>query len=249
MAAGSKHTCALTNAGAIKCWGLNDKGQLGDGTTSDSDAPVDVSGLGAAASTIATGEKHTCAVLTTGAVKCWGQNGDRQLGDGTNNDSSTPVGVSGLTSGFGLVAAGQSHSCAVTLSGDVRCWGRNDKGQLGNGSTTDSGTPVSVTGLSGVRAIAAGEKHNCVTLAAGSVKCWGHNNKGQLGNGTTSDSSVPVPVTGVSSGGVGVAAGTEHSCTVLNTGKALCWGENSRGQLGDGTTSDSSVPVVVIGIP
>ena len=249
LTAGQKHTCAVTIAGAVKCWGLNDKGQLGDGTATDRSLPVSVTGLPGAAGAIAAGERHTCAVTTGGAVLCWGYNSDGQLGDGSQTDRTGPVAVSGLGVGFGDVAGGQSHSCAIAISGAVRCWGRNDKGQLGDGTQTDRLTPVPVGGLTDVRAISAGQKHTCVATLGGKAACWGQNADGQLGDGSKTDRLTPVAVSGLTAGVVDIATGTSHSCAMTLSGSGWCWGKNGQGRLGDGTTTDSIVPVLVLGIP
>ena len=194
VSAGYAHTCAVTTAGGVKCWGLNIWGQLGDGTNTSRTTPVDVSGLTSGVASIAAGSYHTCAVTTAGGgVKCWGYNSHGQLGDGTITYRTTPVDVSGLTSGVASIAAGSDHTCAVTAAGGgVKCWGYNSHGQLGDGTITSRTTPVDVSGLtSGVASIAAGSYHTCAVTTAGGMKCWGWNGYGQLGDGTTTDLWTP----------------------------------------------------------
>jgi alpha-tubulin suppressor-like RCC1 family protein len=244
IATGSLQTCALTRAGGVKCWGSNSYGQLGNGTKTDSPTPVDVSGLGGGVIAIATGLDHTCAVTVSGGVKCWGWNEYGQLGNGTKTDSPTPVDVSGLSSGVSAIAAGFEHTCILTSAGAVKCWGGNQVGQLGNGTKTDSPTPVDVSGLSsGASAIATGGFHTCILTSAGAVKCWGGNHLGQLGNGTNTDSPTPIDVNGLSSGVSAIATGERHTCILTSDGGAKCWGRNFNGQLGDGTTTDHWTPV------
>ena len=242
VAAGTGHSCALTSAGAVKCWGDNGVGQLGDGTTADSDIPVQVSGLSSGVVAITAGDAHTCALTSAGAVKCWGDNAVGQLGDGTTADSDIPVLVSGLSSGIAAMASGGSHSCAITDAGAVKCWGAKWDGSLGEG-TIGSSVPIGVSGLaSGVTAITAGHGHACALTSGGVVKCWGANQYGQLGDGTTNPSEVPVEVSGSPSGVTAVTAGAWHTCAITSAGAGECWGYNGNGGLGDGSISLDAAP-------
>jgi alpha-tubulin suppressor-like RCC1 family protein len=205
-----------------------------------------VAGLGSGITAISAGYKHTCALTSLGWVKCWGYNSDGQLGNGTTTQSSMPVNVTGLSGVVTATSAGGFHTCALTQAGAVQCWGFNGFGQLGNGTTTSSSTPVNVSGLSsGVSAIRAGANHTCALTLAGAVKCWGDNSFGQLGNGTTNPASTPVDVAGLSSGISAISAGGSHTCALLPGGRLECWGSNSFGQLGDGTTTNRKSPVDV----
>jgi alpha-tubulin suppressor-like RCC1 family protein len=246
VAVGWEHICALTTAGGVQCLGSNFAGQLGDGSTTDSSVLVPVSGLSSGIAAIAANEDTTCALTPAGGVQCWGDNAGGQLGDGSTTDSSVPIAVSGLAGDTAAIAVGGSHVCVLSTGGAVSCWGSNDHGQLGDGSTTDSLVPVAVSGLSsGIAAIAAGFEHTCAVSTAGSLQCWGSNIDGALGDGSTIDSHVPVNVAGLSSGVAQVVAGGGHTCALTTTGGVQCWGDGSSGQLGDGATEGSAVPVAV----
>lgn len=248
VAAGGFRTCALTASGGVKCWGENRWGQLGDGTTSTRSTPVQVSGLVNGVSAVSAGEAHTCALTTTGKVKCCGSYGVGMVGE-TAFSSLTPVDVSGLDSGVIALAAGGTHTCALTTGGGVKCWGTNNNGQLGDGTTDSSITPVAVSGLaSGVVALAAGTSHTCALTAGGGVKCWGANDEGKLGDGTSTDHSAPVDVSGLTHDVAALAAGAGHTCAQMRNGGARCWGGNWAGQLGNGTTTNPWQPVNVKGL-
>ncbi|MCK5688830.1 RCC1 repeat-containing protein, partial [Myxococcota bacterium] len=197
IVAGYHHNCALLNSGAVKCWGDNYSGQLGDGGTNPLEStPVDVSGL-ANVIAITAGGSHSCALLDTGAVKCWGSDYYGQLGDsGYNTDSTTPVDVVGLSGTVTAITAGFVHTCALLDTGAMKCWGGNDYGQLGNGEVLlEEISPGNVAGIaSGVTAIAAGEHHSCALFNTGAMKCWGNDNYGQLGDNPCRDYSCDVPV-------------------------------------------------------
>jgi alpha-tubulin suppressor-like RCC1 family protein len=251
MAIGGSHACALTIHGAVKCWGLNTNGQLGIGSTATADVPTDVVGLGSGVMAIAAGAGHVCALTTRGLVKCWGANDIGQLGDGTKNASNVPVDVQGLPARVADIATSGSHTCARTLDEAVYCWGNNEHGQLGSGTTEDSAVPVGAVGLgSDVRAISAGLDHTCAILNhEGTVKCWGRNDFGQLGDGTTTDRTVPVDVGGIGAEVTALASGGYHNCVVTVKGGARCWGLDLSGQLGDGAAiSSASPPVDVVGL-
>jgi alpha-tubulin suppressor-like RCC1 family protein len=259
ISAGRYHTCALLDDGSVSCWGRNFFGQLGDGTTTDRNTPTQISSLGTdrTAVAISAGERHTCAILDDGSVSCWGGNNGGRLGDGTTTDRNTPTPTSSLGTGRTAIAitVGEglgSHTCAILDDGSVSCWGYNTYGQLGDGTDTLRNTPTQTSSLGTDRtavAITAGYRHTCAILDDGSVVCWGWNNNGvdgggQLGDGTTTDHSTPTQTStlGTDRTAIAIAAGGDHTCAILDDGSVSCWGNNSGGQLGDGTTTDRLTP-------
>lgn len=202
----------------------------------------------AIAEELSIGVNHACARTTDGAAYCWGANGQGQLGNGTVATSSQPVAVSGLGTNVARIGAGYQHACAVLTNGTVSCWGRNDLGQLGDGSKVQRNAPVQVPGLSNVAAVSGGTYHTCALLNTGGVKCWGQNSAGQLGDATVqSPRLVPVDTLNLS-GAVAIATGIAHTCALLTNGQVKCWGLNSDGQLGNGTLTSSSSPVLVANV-
>ncbi|MFN8017062.1 MAG: hypothetical protein U0P45_02945 [Acidimicrobiales bacterium] len=248
ISSGGSFSCAMTSSGGVKCWGLNSSGQLGNGTTTNSSIPVNVTSATSNMFSVAAGNAHACAVTTGQAAVCWGYNANGQLGNGTTTNSTTPVAVSSLGTTVSEVSASEFHSCALINGGTVKCWGANQYGQLGNGTTTNSLTPVTVTGLSSVTQIDAGLSSLTCAVSAGAAKCWGLNGSGQLGNGNTTNQSSPVTVTGLGSGVAKVGAGSSHACALTAAGAVKCWGANDSGQLGNGTNTPSTTPVAVTGL-
>lgn len=235
VAAGGSHTCALASDGSVVCWGSNGFGQLGNGSSIiDSTTPVPVTMALSNAVAITSGYGHSCMVHDNGAVSCWGRNGSGQLGDGSHNPSSTPVPAGfPLLSDATAVAAGNVHTCALKQDGSAVCWGGNDHGQLGDGSTTSSNSPVAVTGIPGwayLVAVAAGGGHSCALTNALVVYCWGNNDDGQVGDGSTTDAH---SATLVLYHAVAISAGVAHSCALKFDGTAACWGANAFGQIGN----------------
>ena len=270
VAVGGAHTCATNASGGVRCWGRNAEGQLGDGTTTSSPRPTHVTGLDGGIVAIAAGSAHTCALTDTGGVKCWGSNGDGELGDFTQVSRTAPVDVIGLTSGVVAITAGDHHTCALLSGGGVDCWGYNVYGEVGNGTSGNSwlgAVPVCASGsgfgctggsaLTGASAISAGGNNTCA-VTGGALLCWGSNYNGQLGQGFAPDKPVPdnntcptsasagaecvsLPV-GVPGLGSGVtsASAGDTTCALTTGGGELCWGFNAQGEVGNGTTSPAN---------
>jgi RHS repeat-associated protein len=231
LAVGANHNCALTTGGGAKCWGENESGQLGDGTTVSKATPVDVVGLTSGVAALSAGPSHTCAITTAGGVKCWG--GANRLGNGSSAGSNVPVDVVGLSSGIVAVSAGSLHTCVVTNVGSVKCWGDNSSSQLGDGTTNSQSAPVAVSGFaSGATDVRAGGAHTCALTDGGGVKCWGSNYYGTLGQGSTSPSTSGTPLDVYFSGIRGVEAGSDHSCVLRGASAVACVGANYYGQIG-----------------
>lgn len=247
---GGPHTCAVTEPGKLYCWGGNRTGELGNGTTANSLTPVEVSGILGAVASVSAGSDHTCAVTVDGELYCWGGNESGQLGDGTNNDNSSPVKISAFSSKTRKVMAAYQRTCAISDEGSLKCWGNNQYGSIGDGTTRNRNTPVDVMGISnGVEEVSGFSMTSCALVTGGSIKCWGAMSNElfsnlALGNGYKTAYSTPVDVTGLSSGveQVDIDTGGGHACAVMTNGGVKCWGE---GWLGDGEDGGSYTPVEV----
>lgn len=263
VALGEDHTCAIVDTGQVRCWGDGGLGKLGTGSVQDvgdnelpsSIPPVDL-GAGRTARAITAGEDHTCAILDTGQVRCWGRGQGGRLGYGDMQnvgDNETPGSVAPVFLGTGrtarAISAGGAHTCALLDNGRVRCWGDGHLGALGYGNPNDIGDNESPGSVSPVElgrkavAIAAGEYHSCALLDDGTVRCWGFGESGQLGYGNTNnigDTELPSTVGPVSLGGrvIAVDAGYDYTCALLAAGTVRCFGDNPRGQLGYGNMND-----------
>ncbi|MFH1438533.1 MAG: hypothetical protein ABIJ56_22685 [Pseudomonadota bacterium] len=275
VCAGGGHSCALLSTGRVMCWGSNAQGQLGNGESgsgAEEHEPVTVqaattgSALEGAASLHCGGEYygsgHTCALMDSGEVMCWGYNSYGQLGDDTRTHRSRAVyvvaseGSSNRLGGAMSLSLGRVHSCAVLGGGMVACWGRNDEGQLGDGTTATKDYPVPAGTIGNASSISMGGDHSCAKLRTGEVMCWGSNDFGELGNGTYGSGTIrttpvyvveeaepSVPMSRVSA----IASGFDHTCAVLLEDDVVkCWGSNSAGQLGDERDSGDLSPWPVI---
>lgn len=237
IASTNQHSCARMFDGTARCWGDNRLGQLGDGTSTLRNAPVQVAGLSNIAQ-ISLSEFYSCFRLRDSTVAC--------MGWGPGVSSMTPMPVAGLTN-VTAIAAGGNYICALKSDATVVCLGNNDNGQLGNATTTSSTTPVVVTGLANVTQLSAGYRYVCARKSDGTVACWGANGDGQVGNGGRVDVGVATLVPGLNNV-TSVAAGASATCATKTDGNVVCWGNNSVGQLGAGTrqVGASLVPRAVL---
>ncbi len=257
VVAGRDFTCARLTSGSVRCWGGNDVGQIGDGTTVPRSLPYPVMGLETAISlevsnsfAVDPSYSFACSRLMDGTIRCWGANGNGQLGNGTTTGSPAPVMATGITDATD-VAVGGLHVCARLMDGRVRCWGAGDRGQRGDGTLTRMvATPVMVTGLANAIDVAAGATHSCARIddLNRSVVCWGDNASGQIGN--TSPETVQRTPDGVFElrDAAQVSLGSVHSCARITDGTVRCWGSNSNHELGDGTGGRPSATVRVPGL-
>ena len=269
--AGTDHTCAIMDDDSLKCWGLNDEGQLGDGTTVDKNTPSlidlepDDSQSSGPAKAVTGGNKHTCAILDDDSLKCWGENDSGQLGDGTTDDKDIPTPVDlGTGKTAVAVSAGWAHTCAILNDNTLKCWGRNNYGQLGDGTTDEKDTPNLIDlepddpqSSGSAKAVSAGGLHTCAILNDDTLKCWGDSRYGQLGIGTASSDTcvvsgsnrnckkTPTKINlGQNEIPKAIRLGDSKSCLLFNNNALKCWGDNTYYQV-DGTAWQRSAPTSV----
>lgn len=251
VAASPYHTCAVTSGaqnGRVKCWGYNYGGQLLVSTATRSrpwaETLVGQNGVASLGGMI----YSQCERFTNGAVSCWGTNNVGQLGDGTKVDRASPVPVVGIANAISLGGVTEGNMCALLGTGELKCWGYNGFGQLGNGGVIDAPTPITPAGMgANVTAFATGNGMTCAVVA-GAAKCWGENGDGRLGDNSKTNRTSPVGVFGLGSGVLGISALEAHACVVMTDGRVKCWGRNTAGQLGNGSKTATQVPVDVAGI-
>ncbi len=250
------HTCVMTTARKLKCWGRSNYYQTGaSNLTADVQVPGDVRTLTNKILKIDAGQNFTCALEDdgtglSGGLRCWGAGSYGRQGNGSTSNSYPLALVPGLESGVKDFSVGYYHACALVDdgagAGGVKCWGRNNQGQVGTGNTVDQTSPVDVAGLtSGVESLSVHLFHGCAVTTGGALYCWGRNNQGQLGIGNRTNSFLPTLVPGMGAGVESVSTGRYHTCAVMTSGALYCWGDNVRGQIGDGTQSDRLSPVLI----
>ncbi len=266
MAAGQHHMCVVFETGVVRCWGPGDSGALGQGNLlalgdMPGELPVMDVQVGGKVVQLSAGDQYTCARLDTGTVRCWGRNGNGQLGYGNldslgdNADELPPLDVD-LGASALEIASGGGHTCAIVTGGEVRCWGAAHAGQLGYWMYTDAGLSapedLDVPGLVNIKHLSLGYTHSCALQQDGKVRCWGYNGDAQLGLGHNtnvgvSEGDMPPPTIELGGPIMGIAAGYDHTCAVREDGAVLCWGSGSQGKLGTGeqmTVGDTPGEVV-----
>ncbi|WP_083195193.1 hypothetical protein [Pararhodobacter sp. CCB-MM2] len=235
VSAGDGTTCAVTTEGAALCWGYNGSGQVGDGTRRTRRLPTPVAGLDSNVADISTNGWHSCALLNTTQVMCWGSNISGELGLGHNRDQTRPRLVAGDHHAI-AISVGSDHTCLIDENTLAHCWGSGVFGELGIGSFRSHNVPVQLPDLSGISQIDLGQSHSCALLIDGELRCWGLNDEGQLGNGSTRERNQPVRVRiAVRDQPLAISAGASGTCAVVNNGQVRCWGWNFYGQIGNGT--------------
>ncbi|MBA2661529.1 MAG: hypothetical protein H0U74_04495 [Bradymonadaceae bacterium] len=251
----TNHTCVSRDDNQVRCWGLNSRGQLGNGSVVNAPVPVETTNVFTAAS-IANGGAHTCARNHSGEILCWGANGQGQLGNGEilAGDFNHVKSIVKLNAQDNMgdnlaIALGSAHSCALRSDQTVWCWGFNQVGQVGQSNMVQAYRwPTKITQIEGAISIASGLNHSCAVNQAGQVWCWGEGIRGQLGNGLTARNHVPVRAE-MPTRAVRVVAGFNHSCAIDVNRDVYCWGDNGRGQLGAGLAATSrATPIKVSGL-
>ncbi len=255
ISSGDRHSCLVSQDGDAYCWGSNQQGQLGNGTQGGyTSTPRIVEGVDVDFESVAVGNEHSCAITTEGELYCWGANWDGQLGDGSWENSATPVQVSSSeTWKFVVSSGGARHTCAISISDELHCWGQNHEGQLGDGTYNNANTPQQVQLQSSetgkvVDASVVGFGASCALLEDSSTFCWGINARGYLGDGTWQYSTTPVSVSILEGSEVlEISSGREHSCILLASDQIMCWGFGNGGVIGNGDYSDVGSPQYVSG--
>lgn len=250
ISAGGAHTCAISSDRKAYCWGNEFRGALGNGRESFTTSPEPTAVLSELTfDSVYAGSGTSCALTGQGNAYCWGVNDYGRLGDGKPPEAGKELATPSLVVGghlFSSLSMGGAHVCGLTFDASAYCWGWNRYGQLGNGSTDHSSTPVAVGGSLRWRLITSGEFHSCGLTQDSALYCWGNNTYGQFGNGSISDASSPQLIAAPGTY-VHVTAGGRHTCGVTVVASAFCWGYGEFGQLGNGRFADNPRPTQVAG--
>jgi len=236
VSVGATHTCSITNDFSLKCWGFNSIGQVGDNTNVDRTSPTEID-IGVDYSIVSVGSGSSCGVTLAGSLKCWGSNFSGQFGNGLwNTNSATPVLIN-TGSTYKFLSVGGSHTCGITTTDALHCWGANSYYQLGDGTNSSRFTPAVINSGTSYSSVDASNEHTCAITSAGVLKCWGFNGLGRLGDGSTTNKTTPAIIdSGTLYSGVSTAA--EGGCGLTSNGVLKCWGTNVDGQLANGVTDN-----------
>ncbi|MBO9667036.1 MAG: hypothetical protein J7501_09505 [Bdellovibrio sp.] len=243
LSIGRKHSCAVMSDNSLRCWGLNAYGQIGDGTSMFRSEGVTIAS-GTSFKAVSVGNEHSCAIATNGDLYCWGRNANGQVGNnGAGVDKNTPQLIdSGVA--YQMVSSGENHSCGLTTTNKIRCWGQGMYGALGNGGTSNLNVPTEIDAAVDYKFVSVGAKSSCAITSTDKLRCWGHNAVNELGDGTTTNALAPIDIDATNDYAT-VAIGSGHGCGVTLTGAMRCWGYNGTGAIGDGTTTARTTPVTV----
>ena len=247
LAVGGRHALAIAG-GALYAWGFDGQHQLGDGMTAEHDVPFAVPGAPGDLVAVGAGARGSCALHADGTVSCWGCTGYLTNSAAAPHCSTIDAMLTAvpLPMAARALAVGGQHACALLADGSVWCAGRDDHGQLGDGSTTSTLAAVQVSGLTGATAVTAGRRHSCA-IAGGLAYCWGSNDGGQIGDGTMTDRPTPVQIAGLT-GVTAISAGGHHTCALAG-GTPYCWGADDYGQIGNGASGTNVLaPMPVVGL-
>lgn len=244
---GDTAKCGITTTGALKCWGYNNYGTVGDSTTVNKASPVLIDS-GTSYSEVKVVGSTACGITTTGALKCWGMNSSGQVGDATTTNKTVPTLINSGTS-YSVIEMSGSVNCGITTTGVLKCWGANNfYGAVGDGTLVNKTSPTTINSGTSYSYVAPGLMVTCGITTAGVLKCWGRNNFGAVGDGSTTNRISPVTVdSGVIYSSVSTEAGVTGTCAITTLGDLKCWGRNDKGNVGDGTTITRTTPVVVDG--
>ncbi|MAV90582.1 MAG: hypothetical protein CL676_04120 [Bdellovibrionaceae bacterium] len=243
MSSNTRTTCGVINNGDAYCWGEGTGGQIGNGSSANQSVPALVSGSHSWVE-VSVGLQHVCGLTAGGDIYCWGTNPSGQLGNNSTTTSNVPLIVSGgLT--FIDVEVGGSSSCGITNTNAAYCWGLNTNGQLGDGTTTTRLVPTLVGGAHSWNEISVGGSHACGITTSGTLYCWGAGTSGQIGNAQSFEQTSPTQESFGATDWDYVTSGNQHNCAVNLSGDIYCWGANTSGQLGNGTTTTSNSPSLI----
>ena len=254
LSLGNSHSCGIANNDQAYCWGFGTNGELGNGSTIHKNTPTAVTNPSGVSSwkALSTGAQHTCGIADNDQAYCWGRGAEGRLGNGSTAQQNLPVAVTNPTgvSSWKIINSGIYHNCAVADTDQAYCWGYGADGQLGNGSNTQQNLPTAITiptGVSSWESFSLGIIHSCGIADTGQAYCWGNGFQSQLGNGTTGTYTTPSLVTNPAnvSSWKSLAISESHSCGIADNNQAYCWGRGANGRLGNGTTTDSSLPLLV----